>query len=252
MRRRRTPGLTATRPIAFRAARRVAGGLTLAACLLAGAGLTMAAPPAEEIQSVTLQPTLVGTAGESRCPPRDPALGPGCLGGFDIDRDLRSQDGVWVVGYARNPHPQNLFKHVVQTVAVFDLAPLRDVPAQLKPSKAVLTYREVGRAVSPQAPGDVPSCITQLGVPADEWDGAFDRVVPARPAAVAGFQGAPPGDRVSWDVTPQTQQWLAGPGGAGALVLRGDDESMDVTEPAGSCLTYVSDLALAVELAPAP
>jgi hypothetical protein len=54
------------------------------------------------------------------------------------------------------------------------------------------------------------------------------------------------------DVTPQVEQWLAGDVGAGAFVLRGDDEALDVFEPAGACTTQVSGLALTIEFGTAP
>jgi len=76
-------------------------------------------------------------------------------------------------------------------------------------------------------------------------------VVPTRPAAVAGVQGATTGDSGAWDVTPQVQQWLAGSANQGVFVLRGDDESLDVNG-LGMCLSYVIDLGLALEFAIRP
>jgi hypothetical protein len=238
MRRPGMPALTPTRTIAFRAAGRFAGGLTLAICLLAGAGPTVASPPAGAIQELSLRPALVGTAGESRCPPSQLSAPGAACPGFNI-RDVRTLEGTWGVGYVNNPALAQ--KSVLQTVVVFGLAPLRTVPAPAAPSKAVLTYRVVGQ--SPIG----PPCDIQLGVPTEAWDGAYDRVAPARPAAVAGFQGASLGEPVAWDVTPQVREWLADAGGDATFVLRGDDESLDVTER-GICLSYVSDLGLAIEL----
>jgi hypothetical protein len=223
----------------------LAGGALLG-LLLTGSGPTFAAPATEQTQTVSLTPLRVGTASQSRCGPAA-ASGGGCVS-FD-GRDVRSLSDLWVVGYENN---RDLgAKHVLQTVAVFGLTPLRGLPAGTTVSKAVLSYSEastVRRSPSGDSEyGILPTCNTGLGIPADGWDGSFDRVVPTRPAAVGGVQGATTGGSGAWDVTPQLQQWLAGTGDERAFVLRGDDESLDVRDQS-MCLSYVFDLGLAVEL----
>jgi hypothetical protein len=175
-----------------------------------------------------------------------PTSGASCLG-FD-GRDVRTLSDLWVVGYENNRDVGE--KHVLQTVAVFGLAPLRALPERATLRRAVLSYAEastVRRSPNGESEyGILPTCNTGLGVPADGWDGNTNRVVPTRPAAVGGVQGATTGSSGAWDVTPQLQEWLAGAGNERAFVLRGDDESLDVRE-LGMCLSYVFDVGLAVE-----
>ena len=210
-------------------------------------GLTFAAPAAQQVQAVSLTPTRVGTAGQSRCGSMGlSTLGVNCRG-FD-GRDVRSLPDLWVVGYENNQDRGQ--KHVLQAVAVFGLAPLRGLAAQGTLTRATLSYAEAS-TVRRSPTGDsqygiLPTCNTGLGVPTDGWDTSFDRVVPTRPAMIAGVQGATTGDYGAWDVTPQVQQWLAAGGDERTFVLRGDDESLDVRGQ-GMCLSYVFDLQLTAE-----
>jgi len=219
----------------------------LAATVLGGATLTYAAPASQRVVSTSLTPTRVATASQDRC--GGPALstpGTSCLG-FD-GRDVRSLPDLWVVGFENNRDVGE--KHVLQTVATFNLAPLRNVPPRATVSRAILGYSEAS-TVRRSPTGDseygiLPTCNTNLGVAAPGWNGGLDHIVPTVPAAVAGVQGATTGDSGAWDVTPQLRQWLAGSGNDGVFVLRGDDESMDVAGLA-MCLSYVIDLGLSVE-----
>jgi hypothetical protein len=215
--------------------------------LLTGAGLALAAPEPQTVSTISLTPVRVATAGQSRCGPALATLGTSCLG-FD-GRDVRALPDLWVVGYENNRDVGE--KHVLQTVAVFNLDPLRGLPSRATVSRATLSYAEastVHRSPSGDAQyGILPTCNTALGVPADGWNGRTDQVIPTSPAAVGGVQGATTGSSGAWDVTPQLRQWLAGAGNELAFVLRGNDESLDVNG-LGMCLSYVFDLGLAVEL----
>ena len=230
--------LRATRPLV---------GAALIGLLCAGAASSDAAPAAQRTSTINLAPVRVGTAGQSRCGPQLATLGTNCLG-FD-GRDVRALPDLWVVGYENNRDVGE--KHVLQTVAVFNLEPLRGLPPRATVSRATLSYSEastVHRSPTGDAEyGILPTCNIALGVPADNWDGSLDRVVPTSPAAVAGTQGATTGSTGAWDVTPQVRQWLASPGNQRALVLRGADESLEING-LGMCLSYVFDLGFTVEV----
>jgi hypothetical protein len=218
----------------------------LAATVLGGATVGYAAPASQRVVSTSVAPTRVATAGQSRCGPALATLGTNCLG-FD-GRDVRALSDLWVVGFENNRDVGE--KHVLQTVAAFNLAPLRNAPPRATVSRAVLSYSEastVHRSPSGDAEyGILATCNTNLGVPTPGWNGNLAGVVPTVPAAVAGVQGATTGDTGAWDVTPQVRQWLADSSNEGTFVLRGDDESMDVAGLA-MCLSYVFDLNLGVE-----
>lgn len=241
-----------TRPIRWaRTTGRLVVGGALSAMLLTTAVRAFAAPDTQQTQTVSLTPTRVGTAGQSRCGATLSAPTASCQG-FD-GRDVRSLSDLWVVGYENNQDRGQ--KHVLQAVAVFGLAPLRGLAAQGTLTRATLSYAEAS-TVRRSPTGDsqygiLPTCNTGLGVPTDGWDTSFDRVVPTRPAMIAGVQGATTGDYGAWDVTPQVQQWLAAGGDERTFVLRGDDESLDVNG-LGMCLSYVIDLGLALEFAIRP
>jgi hypothetical protein len=222
------------------------GGL-LSGVLASGAGPTWAAASEQQVEVVSLAPPRVATAGQSRCGASLSPLGANCVS-FD-GRDVRSLPDLWVVGYENNGTLGN--KHMLQTVAVFPLAQLRGLPPRATVSRAVLRYAEAS-TVRRSPGGDseygiLPTCNSALGVPASGWNGAVDRVVPTQPAAVGGVQGATTGDYGAWDVTPHVQQWLASGGNDGVLVLRADDESLDVRGMT-MCLSYVFDLGLTVEV----
>jgi hypothetical protein len=197
-------------------------------------------------QSLTLVPSQVRTVAESRCgSARLATAGTNCLG-FD-GRQIRDQSDIFVVGFENDSDLAE--KHVLQVVAVFDLAAVRGTPGA-EVSRATLGYAESSttrRSAGGESEyGILPSCNTGLGVPAREWDGRTDTLVPTRPAATAGAVPATTGGAGAWDVTPQVQQWLAAGQQQGTLVLRGDDESMDIHQRA-MCLSYVIDLGLTVE-----
>jgi len=219
----------------------------LATTIFSSAGLSYAAPPSQRVIATSLAPTRVATAGQSRCGTALATLGTSCLG-FD-GRDVRALPDLWVVGYENNRDVGE--KHVLQTVAAFNLAPLRNAPPRATVSRAVLSYSEVS-TVHRSPGGDaeygiLATCNTNLGVVADGWNGNLERVVPTVPAAVAGVRGATTGDSGAWDVTPQVRQWLAGSGNEGVFVLRGDDESIVIAVLA-MCLSYVFDIGLTVEM----
>jgi hypothetical protein len=173
-------------------------------------------------------------------------LNSNCVG-FD-GRDVRNLPDLWVVGFENNGERSQ--KHVLQTVAVFDLGPLQNAPRDAVLSRAALGYSEAS-TVRRSAGGDaeygiLPTCNTVLGVAADGWDGSFDGIVPTRPAAVDGVQPATTGNSGAWDVTPQVRRWLTSGASQGAFVLASDDEAPDIHAQA-MCLSYVIDLGLTVE-----
>jgi hypothetical protein len=226
--------------------RRAAAALAVAVGLAIGGPVTPVAVEAQETQGVGLAPTAAGTAHQHRCGEAVLSTpGTECQG--FAGRELLEDPGIFVVGYESNQDVSE--KHVYQAVASFDLAPLRSIPnARLQ--RAALAYSEASTTRRSPAGeseyGILPTCNTQLGVPADGWSGGLSGVVPNRPAAVAGAAGATTGDSGSWDVTPQVEQWLASGANQGTFVMRGDDESLDVKGQA-MCLSYVIDLSLEVE-----
>ena len=226
-------------------ARRLAG-LALAGCLLAGAAPALAAAPTELVEAVGLTPTRAATAVQRRCGPAQMST-PGIeCRGWD-GTDVTTLTDLFVVGFENNQELGE--KHVLQAVATFDLAPLRDLPegARLKASlgyaEASTTHRS---AAGDSEYGILPTCNTRLGLPTSAWGGGLDRVVPTTPAKVAGHAGATTGSDGAWDVTPQVEQWRKDGAGEGTFVLRPEGESMD---PKGQqmCLSYVINLALNVE-----
>lgn len=222
----------------------------LPAAALASTVAVHAAPASQEVQTAVFGPAQIGTVSQTRCDQQVLSTpGVECRG-FD-GRDVRSLDDLWVVGFENNAEVKQ--KHVMQTVVMLDLAAVRAALGGAAPGKAVLGYAEASTARRSAAgesqDGILPTCNTGLGVPVDGWDGSLDRLVPTRPAGVAGVAGATTGDVGGWDVTPQLQAWLAGPAERGVLVLRGDDESLDIRGQ-GMCLSYVFDIGLAVEFTP--
>jgi hypothetical protein len=222
---------------------RLSAALLMGVALVGGEVLESAAqtePP------VTLAPTQIRTVGQSRCGPSTlSTAGTNCQG-FDA-REIREQSTIFVVGYENN---QDLAeKHVLQVVAVFDLAAARGAPGT-EVSNGSLHYGE-GSTTRRSASGEseygiLPTCNTGLGVPSAEWDGRTDSIVPTTPAATAGVTPATTGDYGAWDLTPQLNAWLASGQPRGTLVLRSDDESLDIHGQA-MCLSYLSDLNLTVE-----
>ena len=243
---------------ARRAVRRLVGVVALGAALTVGAWPTLgtwpvvaapalAAPVAEEVESLELQIVKVGTAGKSRCGGALATLGTNCLG-FD-GRDVRSLEGLWVVGFENNAETSE--KHVLQTVVVVDLAPLRGRPEKAEVTSGQLWFGEVS-TVHRSAAGDseygiLSTCNTRLGVAEDGWDGNLDGVVPTKPANATLLAGATTAESGAWDVTPQILEWLKSDQNQRAFVLRGDDESLDVKTQA-MCLSYVTDISLAADV----
>jgi hypothetical protein len=230
--------------------RRLVGALALLAATLVSSAQATAAP-ANQIDPATLTPTRVATAAESKCgPARMSTPGIECRG-WD-GTDVRSLGDLFVVGFENNQELSE--KVVLQTVATFDLAPLKDATTSAKVAKASLTYGEASTTRrSPTGDseyGILPTCNTRLGVPTAAWSGSLDKVVPTTAAMTAGVTGATTGDSGSWDVTPQVTKWLKDGAGQGTLVLRPEDESLDA-KGQQMCLSYVIDLALNVEFAPA-
>ena len=229
--------------------RRLAGaGLALAVSLLSA----VAPAAAQQVETVVVSPTRAGTAHQHRC--GGPAMAtPGIECQGFAGREILSDPSLFVVGYENNQDVGE--KHAYQAVVVFDLAPLRAGREGAAPAKATLGYSEGSTARRSPAgeseDGILPTCTTGLGIPADDWDGSLDKLVPTRPAAVAGVTGATTGGSGGWDVTPQLQQWLGGSAAQGVLVLRGDDEATDV-KGMGMCLSYVFDLGLTAEFAVRP
>jgi hypothetical protein len=227
---------------------RLSVALLVSVALIGSAVLESAAQPGP---SVTLSPAQVRTVGQSRCGgPTLSTEGTNCQG-FDA-RQIREQSDIFVVGYENN---QDLGeKHVLQVVAVFDLAAARGAPGT-EVSAASLHYAEASttrRSASGESEyGILPTCNTGLGVPSAEWDGRTDSILPTTPAATAGVTPATTGDAGAWDLTPQLNQWLASGQPRGTLVLRSDDESLDIHDQT-MCLSYLFDLNLTVEHRPLP
>jgi hypothetical protein len=229
------------------AAQLVLAGATLVSLLPTRTSPTHAATVEAQLgQALSLTPRRVGTAGQSRCGTSVFPLNSSCVG-FD-GRDVRNLPDLWVVGFENNRDRSQ--KHVLQTVAIFDLAPLQTIPRDATLSRATLGYSEAS-TVRRSPGGDseygiLPTCNTVLGVPTDGWDGSFDAIIPTRPATVDGVRPATTGDSGAWDVTSQVRQWMNSGASQGAFVLRGDDESPDIRAQA-MCLSYVFDLGLTVE-----
>ncbi len=224
--------------------RRLAG-LALAGYFVAASGQALAAPSGE-IEILGLTPTRAATAAQSRCGPAQLST-PGieCRGWDGLD--VRSLDDLFVVGFENNEDVGE--KHVLQTVATFDLAPLKDIPAGAR-LKASLSYDEASTthrsADGSSEYGILPTCNTRLGVPTSAWSGGLDKIVPTAQAKTAGHVGATTAESGVWDVTPQIEEWRKGGTAQGTFVLRADDESLDV-QGFRMCLSYVINLALNVE-----
>ena len=233
---RRTPGIT----------RRLAAALFLTGAVLVSSGLAAAAP-ADEVEATTLTPTRVATAAQSRCGP-DQLSTPSieCRGWDGLD--VRSLTDVFVVGFENNEELGE--KHVLQTVATFDLAPLTAIPADARLT-ASLTYDEASTtrrsADGSSEYGILPTCNTRLGLPTSAWSGELDTIVPTTPAKIAGHVGATTAEPGAWDVTPQIDEWRKGGATEGTFVLRPEDESLDSKE-LQMCLSYVINVALNVEV----
>ena len=219
--------------------------LAVAMGLLASGGMTTASAQ----PGLTLLPAKAHTVGQSRCGAATLSTASTNCQGFDA-RAIREQPDIFVVGYESDQDVSE--KHVLQVVLVFDLGTARPDPgAQL--SGATLHYIEGSTARrstdGTSQDGILQTCNSGLGVPTGEWDGRTDTIVPTRPAVTAGVAPATTGDGGSWNVTPQVNEWLAGGKSQGTLVLRGDDETLDVRGQA-MCLSYVADLGLSLEYAP--
>lgn len=231
-----------------RAARALIPALALAIGLGVGLAPVSAAPAAQE--AITLSPSRAGTAHQHRCASSGLSTpGIDCQG--FAGREILADPTLFVVGYENNKEIGE--KHAYQAVVVFDLSTLSAAPQGAALARATLGYSEASTTRRSPAGeseyGILPTCNTSLGVPTEAWDGSFDKLVPTKPAAVAGSSGATTGDSGGWDVTPQLKQWLASSAPQGVLVLRGDDESMDVKGMA-MCLSYVFDLGLTAEFTP--
>jgi hypothetical protein len=231
--------------------RQLIGTLVLIGSVLVSSGHASAAP-VNDMDPATLTPTRAATVAESKCGPAKMST-PGIeCQGWD-GTDVRSLGDIFVVGFENN---QELAEKVVlQTVATFDLAPLNDATASAKVAKASLSYGE-GSTTRRSATGEseygiLPTCNTRLGVPAANWSGSLDKIIPTTQAATAGVTGATTGDSGAWDVTPQVAKWLKDGTGQGTFVFRPDDESLDA-KGQQMCLSYISDLALNVEFEPQP
>ncbi|HYU18277.1 MAG TPA: hypothetical protein VEQ11_06235 [Chloroflexota bacterium] len=216
------------------------------ALTLAGPGVP-ASVAAKQVEMLDLLPTTVGTAHQHHCGTAVLSTpGTECQG--FAGREILTDPGLFVVGYENNANVGE--KHVYQAVAAFDLAPLPARPEPASISKATLTYTEASTARRSPAGesqyGILPTCNTQLGVAADGEGGGLDHLVPSRPAGVAGVTPATTAESGAWDVTPQLRLWLGVGANQGALILRGDDESLDV-QGLAMCLSYVFDLRLTVE-----
>lgn len=220
---------------------------TLLAAGLLALGGPAAPADAQETGSLQLEPLQVATAGQSACGPAGvSALGVACVG--SEGREVLELPDLWLVGYQNDQERGE--KHVRQTVFTFDLAPLRSLPSGATIDRAVLSYAEIStvhRSDDGQdSYGILPTCATSLGVPVAGWDGGLDQVIPTAVAEIAGATSATTGGLGSWDVTPQLQLWLTESDDQRTFVLRSDDESLFVKGQA-SCLSYLSDLNLAVE-----
>ena len=248
------PFLTAAR----RAGRSLVGAVAIGAALAVvgwpAAGTwpavvvpALAAPAAEEVETVQLQIAKIGTAGKSRCGQALSTLGTNCLG-FD-GRDVRSLEDLWVVGFENNAETGE--KHVLQTVVTVDLGQLRGLPEKAEVTTSQLWYGEVS-TVRRSATGDseygiLPTCNTRLGVAEDGWNGNLDGVVPTKPANATVLAGATTAESGAWDVTPQIREWLKADQNQRTFVLRSEDESLDVKGQA-MCLSYVVDISLAADV----
>jgi hypothetical protein len=219
--------------------------VALAVCLLSGHSLGSTVR-AQEIQTVEIPAAQVRTAHQARCGPAQLST-PGTQCNGWAGREILDDPELWVVGFENSDSVGE--KHVYQTVAQFDLGPLHRLPEKAKISKATLTYTEASTTHRSPAGeseyGILPTCNTRLGA-ATSWDGNRDRIVAAPDAAVAGVMGATTASSGSWDVTPQLEQWHKSHAGQGVLVLRGDDEAMDVKGEA-MCLSYIFDVGLSLE-----
>jgi hypothetical protein len=227
-----------------RGARRALIGML--AALLASGGHASAAPGAD-VTATTLAPARVATAAQSRCGPAQLST-PGieCRGWDGLD--VRSLTDVFVVGFENNEEIGE--KHVLQAVATFDLAPLREIPTGARVA-ATLTYDEASTTRrSPTGDseyGILPTCATRLGVPTSAWGGGLDKIVPTTAAKTAGHSPATTAETGVWDVTPQVEEWRKAGAGQATLVLRPEDESLDA-KGVRMCLSYVINLALNLEV----
>lgn len=213
---------------------------------------TVGTSTAEESVVLDVAPGQVRTVAMSLCgPPGLSTAGTNCQG-FDA-RQIREQSDIFVVGFENNAELRE--KHVLQTVAVFELAPLRAL-GNAELASATLGYGEASTtrrsATGDSEYGILPTCNTKLGVPTSgSWDGSTDKLVPTQPAQIAAVSPATTGDGGAWDVTPQVKAWLATSQSSGTLVLSSDDETRDI-KAQSMCLSYVIGLNLSVEMVTKP
>lgn len=227
--------------------RRLIGATALVGAVLIGSGQPAAATVSQADPAV-LTPSRVATVAETKCGPAAPGID--CKGWDGID--IRSETSLFVVGFENNQDMNQ--KHVLQTVASFDLGPAKDAVGDGKVAHASLSYSEASTtrrsATGDSEYGILPTCNTQLGVAAAPFNGNQNKLIQTSPADVAGVTGATTGDSGAWDVTPQVTKWLKAGNGQGTFVLRSEDESL-TAKAQSMCLSYVMDLVLTVEAAPA-
>jgi hypothetical protein len=237
--------------VSARFTRRLAGVLTLAGAALVGSGPAVAAPGAVP-DPASLAPTRVVTVAEGKCGPKILSTAGVECQGWDATQ-IRGDNTVFVVGFANNAEQDE--KAVLQTVATFDLAPVKAQLADAQVAHAFLNYSEASTMRRSPAGdseyGVLPTCNTALGVPSTPWNGDVNKIVKTNPAATDGHTGAETGGAGSWDVTPQIVKWLESGATQGAFVMRADDESLT---PQGQrqCLSYVIDITVNIEFAPLP
>jgi hypothetical protein len=229
---------------------RLVGAAALVGAVVIGSGQTAAAT-VSQLDPAVLTPARAATVYAAKCPPPQMSTAGIECNGF-AGREILGDSSIFVVGYENNADLKEKF--VYQAAATFDLGPARDAVANGKVARASLSYGE-NSTTRRSAAGDseygiLPTCNTKLGVPTAPWSGATDKLLQTSPADTAGVAGATTGDSGAWDVTPQVAKWLKASGGQGTFVLQAEDESMDV-KAQSMCLSYVSDLTLTVEPAPA-
>jgi hypothetical protein len=229
----------------FNATRRLIGATALVGAILVGSGQTAGATVSK---LDPISPSRVATVAETKCGPAAPGIA--CKGWDGVD--IRTETSLFVVGFENNQGSNQ--KHVLQTVATFDLGAAKDALVDGKVALASLSFSEASTthrsAAGDSEYGILPSCNTKLGVPTAPWNGSQNKILQTTDAEINGVVGATVAESGIWDVTPQVTKWLKAGNGQGTFVLRSEDESL-TPKAQSMCLSYVMDLSLTIEVAPA-
>jgi hypothetical protein len=225
--------------------------VAVAVGVLATGALTASAQGDEEPASSNLTPVHTTTIALHRCGSAQLSTDDANCLGFTA-KEILSDPSIFVVGFENNKELNE--KHVFQVFTEFDLSQIT-VDPDSQVDAATLTYSEVSttrRSPSGEsAYGILLSCNTRLRVPATRSETPADRLMLTLPALTAGMTPATTAEAGAWNVLPQVKSWLGNGEKKGTLVLEASDLSDDVHEME-MCVSYLTDLSLAIQVSPKP